>query len=197
MTAFLTAFLTAFILVTIAEMADKTQLLTLSLSCRYPARRVLVGVALAIAVLNLFAVVVGAVAGRFIPVTAVKIGAGALFLAFGLWSLLAKEKVQPEEDSKVKNGRYVVLAVTGAFLLAEIGDKTQLATLSLGARFDGSVWDSLGVWLGASVGMILANVLAVVVGHFAGRRIPAKLMKRISAVLFIGFGIWTLVDTLV
>ena len=156
----------------------------------------LVGVALAIAVLNLFAVMVGAVAGRFIPVTAVKIGAGALFLAFGLWSLLVKEKEPPEEDCEVKSGRYVILAVTGAFLLAEIGDKTQLATLSLGARFDGSIWDSLGVWLGTSVGMILANVLAVVVGHFAGRRIPAKLMKRISAVLLTGFGIWTLVDAL-
>ncbi|MBC7292593.1 MAG: TMEM165/GDT1 family protein, partial [Thermoleophilia bacterium] len=63
----MTAFITAFRLVTVAEMADKTQLLTLSLACRYPARKVLLGVALAIAALNLLAVVVGAVAGRFIP----------------------------------------------------------------------------------------------------------------------------------
>jgi Ca2+/H+ antiporter, TMEM165/GDT1 family len=193
----MTAFLTAFVLVTIAEMADKTQLLTLSLACRYPARRVLVGVALAIAVLNLVAVVIGAVAGRFVPVTAVKIGAGVLFLGFGLWSLLAKEKPPPQEECEVKSGRHVILAVTGAFLLAEIGDKTQLATLSLGARFDGSIWDSVGVWLGATIGMVLANMLAVAGGHLAGRRIPAKLMKRISAALFIGFGIWTLVDALV
>jgi putative Ca2+/H+ antiporter (TMEM165/GDT1 family) len=192
----MTAFLTAFVLVTIAEMADKTQLLTLSLACRYPARRVLVGVGLAIAGLNLLAVVIGAIAGRFIPVTTVKIGAGVLFLGFGLWSLLAKEKPQPEEECEVKSGRYVVLAVTGAFLLAEIGDKTQLATLSLGARFDRSIWESVGVWLGATIGMVLANVLAVVIGNLAGRRIPAKLMKRISGVLFIGFGIWTLVDVL-
>lgn len=192
----MTAFLTAFVLVTIAEMADKTQLLTLSLACRYPARRVLVGVGLAIAVLNLLAVVVGAVAGRFIPLTAVKIGAGVLFLGFGLWNLLVKEKPQPEEECEVKSGKHVILAVTGAFLLAEIGDKTQLATLSLAARFDGGVWNSVGVWLGATIGMVLANVLAVVVGHVAGRRIPAKLMKRISAALFIGFGIWTLVDAL-
>lgn len=192
----MTAFLTAFVLVTIAEMADKTQLLTLSLACRYPARRVLVGVGLAMAVLNLLAVVVGAVAGRFIPLTAVKIGAGVLFMGFGLWNLLVKEKPQPEEECEVKSGTHVILAVMGAFLLAEIGDKTQLATLSLAARFDGSVWDSVGVWSGATIGMVLANVLAVVVGHLAGRRIPAKLMKRISAALFIGFGIWTLVDAL-
>ncbi len=85
----------------------------------------------------------------------------------------------------------------GAFLIAEIGDKTQLATLSLGARFEGSILSSVGVWLGATVGMILANALAVIIGHAAGRRVPEKLMKRISGVLFVGFGIWTLVGALV
>jgi putative Ca2+/H+ antiporter (TMEM165/GDT1 family) len=193
----MTAFITAFVLVTIAEMADKTQLLTLSLACRYPARKVLIGVALAVAVLNLVAVVIGAVAGRFIPITAVKIGAGALFLGFGLWNLLAKDKPQATEECEVRSDKYVILAVMGAFLIAEIGDKTQLATLSLGARFEGSILNSVGVWLGATVGMILANALAVIIGHAAGRRVPEKLMKRISGVLFVGFGIWTLVGAFV
>jgi Ca2+/H+ antiporter, TMEM165/GDT1 family len=53
------------------------------------------------------------------------------------------------------------------------------------------------VWLGATIGMILANALAVVIGHTAGRRVPEKLMKRISGALFIGFGIWTLVEVFV
>jgi putative Ca2+/H+ antiporter (TMEM165/GDT1 family) len=189
-----TAFITAFVLVAIAEMADKTQLLTLSLACRYPARKVLIGVGLAIAMLNVIAVVIGAVAGRFIPVSAVQIGAGVLFIAFGLWNLLAKDKPEQAEECEVRSDKHVVLAVTGAFLLAEIGDKTQLATLSLGARFEGSLLSSVGVWAGATVGMILANALAVIVGHAAGRRVPEKLMKRISGVLFVGFGIWTLVE---
>jgi Ca2+/H+ antiporter, TMEM165/GDT1 family len=191
-----TAFITAFVLVAIAEMADKTQLLTLSLACRYPARKVLIGVGLAIAILNVIAVVIGAVAGRFIPVSAVQIGAGVLFVAFGLWNLLAKHKPEEAEECKVRGDRHVILAVAGAFLLAEIGDKTQLATLSLGARVGGSLLSSVGVWAGATVGMILANALAVIVGHVAGRRVPEKLMKRISGVLFVGFGIWTIVDTL-
>jgi putative Ca2+/H+ antiporter (TMEM165/GDT1 family) len=190
----MTAFITAFVLVAIAEMADKTQLLTLSLACRYPARKVLIGVGLAIAMLNVIAVVIGAVAGRFIPVSAVQIGAGVLFVAFGLWNLLAKDKPEEAEECEVRSDKHVVLAVTGAFLLAEIGDKTQLATLSLGARFEGSLLSSVGVWAGATVGMILANALAVIVGHVAGRRVPEKLMKRISGVLFVGFGIWTLVE---
>jgi putative Ca2+/H+ antiporter (TMEM165/GDT1 family) len=194
----MTAFITSFILVTIAEMADKTQLLTLSLSCRYPARKVLIGVAIAIALLNLAAVVVGAVAGRFIPLTAVRIGAGVLFIGFGLWNLLAKDKPSTEgEDCEVKSTRHIIPAVAGAFFIAEIGDKTQLAVLSLGARFEGSLWSSIGVWLGATIGMILANALAVVIGHTAGRRVPEKLMKRISGALFIGFGIWTLVEVFV
>jgi Ca2+/H+ antiporter, TMEM165/GDT1 family len=192
----MTAFIAAFVLVTVAEMADKTQLLTLSLACRYPARMVLIGVSFAIAVLNLIAVVIGAVAGRFIPVSAVQIGAGALFIAFGLWSLLAKEKPEKAEECEVRSDKHIILAVAGAFLLAEIGDKTQLATISLGARFEGSFLDSVGVWVGATLGMILANALAVIVGHAAGRRVPEKLMKRISGVLFIGFGIWTLVAAL-
>lgn len=190
----MTAFITAFVLVTIAEMADKTQLLTLSLACRYPARKVLIGVAVAIAVLNLIAVVIGAVAGRFIPVTAVKIGAGLIFIAFGLWNLLAKDRSQEGETCEVRSSRYVVLAVAAAFIVAEIGDKTQLATLSLGARFDGGLLNSVGVWLGATLGMILANGLAVIVGHTAGRRVPERLMQRISGGLFIAFGLWTLVD---
>jgi Ca2+/H+ antiporter, TMEM165/GDT1 family len=128
----MTAFVTSFILVTIAEMADKTQLLTLSLSCKYPARKVLIGVAIAIAVLNLVAVVVGAVAGRFIPLTAVRVGAGVLFIGFGLWNLLAKDKpAQEGEECEVKSTRHVIPAVAGAFFIAEIGDKTQLAVLSL------------------------------------------------------------------
>lgn len=190
----MTAFISALVLVTIAEMADKTQLLTLSLACRYPARRVLIGVAIAIALLNLIAVVIGAVAGRFIPVTYVKVGAGLLFIAFGLWNLLAKDKPEEPEDCQVRSGRRITWAVAGAFFVAEIGDKTQLATLSLGARFEGSLLASIGVWAGATIGMIIANSLAVGIGHAAGRRVPERLMKRISGGLFIAFGIWTLVE---
>jgi putative Ca2+/H+ antiporter (TMEM165/GDT1 family) len=190
----MTAFITAFVLVTLAEMADKTQLLTLSLACRYPARKVLIGVAIAIAILNLVAVAIGSVAGHFIPIKAVKIGAGIIFLAFGAWSLLASVKPDEAEDCPVRRDRLVMLSVLGAFLLAEMGDKTQLATMSLGARFDGGFFSSVAVWAGATIGMILANSLAVIIGHTAGRRLPERLMRRISGALFIAFGVWTLVE---
>jgi putative Ca2+/H+ antiporter (TMEM165/GDT1 family) len=199
MIGFLTTFATSFVLVLVAEMADKTQLLTLSLSCRYPARKVLLGVGIAIAVLNLVAVVIGALAGRFIPVMAVKTGAGVLFVGFGVWNLLAREKAQnppPDgEECEVRSaGRLVSLGIAAGFLVAEIGDKTQLATLSLGARYEGDFTASAAVWLGATLGMLLANALAIVAGHLAGRRLPERLMKRISGGLFVAFGVWTLVE---
>jgi len=205
MIAFLTTFATAFVLVLVAEMADKTQLLTLSLSCRYPARKVLLGVGIAVAVLNLVAVVVGALAGRFMPVTAVKIGAGVLFIGFGLWNLLAIERARTKaatedpgaEECEVRpRSRFLVLGIAAGFLVAEIGDKTQLATLSLGARYEGDLTESIAVWLGATVAMILANALAILVGHLAGRRLPEKLLKRLSGGLFVAFGAWTLIEAL-
>lgn len=190
----MTALLTSFLLVALAEMADKTQFLTLSLACRYRLRDVIVGVGLAIAVLNAIAVTVGAVAGRFIPVEAVKIGAGVLFIGFGLWTLLAREKPGEEETAcdRPNGGRWGIVAVAAAFFIAELGDKTQLAALSLAARFDAFVL----VWLGATAGMFVANALAIAVGVLAGKRLPERWLKRLSGALFIGFGVWTLVEAL-
>ncbi len=191
----MTALLTTFFLVGLAEMADKTQLLTLCLTCKYPARKVLLGVALAIAVLNLAAVLVGGLAGQLLPVGPIKIVAGILFLAFGIWTLLAREDPADEAcevttEERVRGG--AVLTVAGAFLVAEIGDKTQLATLSLAARFE----TFFLVWLGASLGMLLANGLAIGGGTLLSDRVPEATLKKISGALFIAFGIWTLVDVL-
>lgn len=187
------ALLTAFLLVGVAEMADKTQLLTLSLACRYPWRQVLLGVAISTAILNGIAVGVGAVLGRFLPVTPLKLAAGLAFIGFGLWTLLGKEREEKEESPQTKPQRFAFLGIAGAFLLAEIGDKTQLATLSLAARYDAYLW----VWVGATLGMLAANGLAILLGVLAGKRLPEAVMKKVSAALFIGFGLWTLIDALV
>jgi len=192
----MTALLTSFFLVGIAEMADKTQLLTLCLTCKYPARKVLLGVALAIALLNLAAVAVGGLAGELLPVVPIKIAAGVLFLGFGVWTLLSRDQSETEEACDVTEGgglpRNAVLTIAAAFLVAEIGDKTQLATLSLAARFEAFAM----VWVGASLGMLAANALAIVGGSLLSDRVPEALLKRISGLLFIAFGIWTLVDVL-
>jgi Ca2+/H+ antiporter, TMEM165/GDT1 family len=187
----MTALLSSFLLILLAEMADKTQLLTLCLTCRYPVRKVLLGVTLAIALLNLLAVGLGGLAENYLPRTAVGVGAGLLFIAFGLWAL--RPSPGDEDDQcETRPARKVVLAVALAFFVAELGDKTQLAALSLGARF-GEFWP---VWLGATAGMVLANSLAVGGGALLGSRLDQRTLQRFSALLFIAFGVWTLVAVL-
>lgn len=193
----MTALFTTFFLVGIAEMADKTQLLTLCLTCKYPARKVLIGVGVAIAILNLIAVAVGGLAGQLLPVTPIKIAAGVMFLGFGVWTLVANGGDQDEEACDIEPAGGIrgnaILAVAAAFFVAEIGDKTQLATLSLAARFESLVL----VWAGACLGMLAANGLAIWGGSLLNDRLPETALKKISGVLFIAFGIWTLVDALV
>ncbi len=191
----MTAFITAFLLVCVAEMADKTQLLTLCLTCRYPVRKVLLGITLAISLLNLGAVAIGGLVGEFLPVTPVKIGAGLLFIGFGIWTLVSTNGADEEESCETSPSRGAVTAVFLAFLVAELGDKTQLATISLSARFSG-FGGAATVWLGATLGMLAANSLAIGGGTLLGNRLSERTLKRASAVLFIAFGLWTLADAL-
>jgi len=193
----MTAFFTAFFLVALAEMADKTQILTLSLACRYPPRKVLLGVALAIGLLSLVAVAAGALLGQLLPIMWVKVAAGALFIGFGVWTLLANgDEEEEDEDGKTGPGRHAVPAVMGAFIIAEIGDKTQLATFTLAARYE--TWHAYAlVWLGATLGMLLANGLAIGGGALLAKRMPRRLLMRLSGVLFLLVGVWTILDALV
>lgn len=185
----MTALLTSFGLVALAEMADKTQLLTLCLTCRYPARKVLLGVALSVAVLNLLAVALGGAIGHLLPVDLVRAGAGLLFVGFGIWTIWT---VPSEEDEacETSTARSPVIAVALAFFVAELGDKTQLATLSLAARFS----SLLPVWLGATAGMIAANGLAIGGGTALARRIPESTLRRLAGALFVLFGALTLLS---
>ncbi len=189
----MSAFFASLMLVTIAEMADKTQLLTLSLSCRYPARKVLIGIALAITVLNAGAVLLGDLAGNFLPVTPVKTVAGLIFLGFGLWTLLSRPAEQAEDEScEIDTHRRAVIAVALAFFVAEMGDKTQLAVLSLAAKYNAF----LPVWAGATLGLLAANGLAIAGGSVLGDRLPERTVRRISGILFVIFGLWTLAGVL-
>ena len=185
------ALVTTFALILLAEMADKSQLLTLCLTCRYPAHKVLLGVTLAVGLLNLLAVGVGGAVGQLLPVDVVRPAAGVLFVGFGIWILLSPD---PEEDEVCETGfrRSAVLAVALAFFLAEFGDKTQLAALSLAARYD----QMLPVWAGATLAMVGANALAIGGGSLLGSRLSASTLRRFSGVLFVVFGVLTLASTL-
>lgn len=177
----MTAYWTSLALVVLAEMGDKTQLLAMALACRYPWRTVLGGVFAGSLASHLLAAVVGAQLAHLIPMEVLQGAAAGAFILFGLWTLAASADAEVLGPSS----RGPFLTVFLAFSLAELGDKTQLASLALAARF-GSF---LPVWLGATTAMMIANGPAILVGAAFCSRLPRKKLRLASSALFIAFGL--------
>ncbi|KAF0808532.1 hypothetical protein A6D6_00241 [Alcanivorax xiamenensis] len=180
------AFLSSAVLVTLGEIGDKTQLLSLALVCRF--RKpwpILAGVVIATLINHGLSVWFGDWLSTHIPEQWLRWILGAGFIGLGLWMLI------PDKDEEVKAdprfGPFLTALVL--FFIAEIGDKTQLATVALAVRFQ-EFWPVL---LGSTAGMIAANLPVIWVAHrLAGERLE-RWAHRISAALFIVFGIWALV----
>ncbi|HEU5082005.1 MAG TPA: TMEM165/GDT1 family protein [Acidimicrobiales bacterium] len=182
--------LSALGLVFLAELGDKTQLVALGMGARHKLGPVLVGVALAYAVTNLLSVVVGGLLGAALPTRAIGIGGGILFLGFAVWNLLGAEE-EDEEGEVASTGRRVVLSVAVAMFVAELGDKTMLATATLAAQ-----GNPVLVWIGATIGIILSGFVGVLVGRATGARLPERAIRIGSSVLFAAFGVGLIVTNL-
>jgi Ca2+/H+ antiporter, TMEM165/GDT1 family len=183
----LTAFWIALSLVFIAEMGDKTQLVALAFATRFRAGVVLAGVFAATLVIHLGSVAIGEVAGQALPRFWIDLLAGIAFIGFGLWTLRGDE-LDDDEKAPGRFGPFLTVATT--FFLAELGDKTMLATVTIASQQSSFV----GVWLGSTVGMVLADGLAIVVGQMMGKRLPHKLIQYAAALIFIASGVFTLVQ---
>lgn len=182
------AFAASFFFILIAEMGDKTQLVALSFATRYKPWKVLFGITISTLLVFLVSSLIGAELARFIPMKVLKIVVGLSFIGFGLWTLRG-DKV--EEDGK--QSRFgPVMTVATAFFIAEMGDKTQLATLALAAPYRTFV----AVWMGSTLGMIIADGLAIVVGVIAGKKLPEHVIRYVSATIFFIAGIATIVEAL-
>lgn len=188
MDGFLVAFAVSFGVVFVAELGDKSQLMALTFATRYRAVPVLVGITLAAAVTHLVSVAVGYGLGASLPTGWITLVAALVFLGFGLWNLRPGGHDDGGPDARPGRGSAVV-TVSVAFFLAELGDKTMLATIALGARYD---W--VGVWLGSTAGMVAVGALAIVVGRTLGRRLPERVVAVGGAVLFLAFGTVMLVE---
>ncbi|HAS11967.1 MAG TPA: hypothetical protein DCS55_15835 [Acidimicrobiaceae bacterium] len=171
-------------IVFLAELGDKTQLVALGFGARHRLGPVLAGVALAYAATNLLSVVVGGLLGAALPTRALGLGGGVLFIGFALWSLRSKDD---EDDDGVAastgHGR-VVLSVAAAMFVAELGDKTMLATATLAAQ-----GNPVLVWVGATIGIIASGSVGVLVGRATGARLPERTIRIGSAALFAVFGV--------
>jgi putative Ca2+/H+ antiporter (TMEM165/GDT1 family) len=168
----------------VAELGDKSQLIALTFAARGRPFAVLGGIAVACAVLQAIAVGVGAAVSEALPQRTIEVVAGVAFLAFALWALRGHDD---DEDITVDVPRAagrIALAAGSAFFLAELGDKTQLATLALA-----STNGVLGTWVGAVVGEVAADALAVLIGAKVGARLPERALQLVSAAAFVLFGV--------
>lgn len=186
------AALLAFVVVFLAELGDKTQLLAVSLATRYRASIVLVGIAMAFALTQGFAALVGGVLGAALPETAIEIGAAIIFLGFAVWTWRGADiDHRPEVNVRNSSGFRALAGITLAMTIGELGDKTMLATVTLAADRN-PVW----VWLGGTMGATASACLGVLVGLMLGSRLPERTTKRVAAVLFALFGVLLLADAL-
>ena len=174
----------SFVVVLLAELGDKSQLMTLAFAARYRARTVLVAVGIAALLVTGLAVLVGSVLGSFVPSHVVAVAAGIVFLVFAAWTLRGDDRTAAGEAAPVGTSRRAILAIASAFVLAEIGDKTMLAIVTLAATED-----PVGTWLGSSFGMLAADALAIAAGAFLGSRLPERAIRAIAAMAFAVFGV--------
>lgn len=184
------AFLATFGLVFIAEVGDKSMLLVMTLATRYRPWWVFIAVSTESAVVMALAVSVGAAAGALLPERALEIAAGLAFLGFGVWALrdsAAEEEVVEAGGARTAFAVIAVLAVT--LFVAELGDKTQIATLSLASVHPGK---GVAVWAGATLGMVVGDGLAILLGHRLTRLLSPHVVGRLAGAIFVLTGLVTL-----
>jgi Ca2+/H+ antiporter, TMEM165/GDT1 family len=186
--AFMEAFLVSTGLVALAEIGDKTQLLSLVLAARF--RRpwpIVAGILVATLLNHAAAGAFGAWITSFFGEQALTRILGASFIAMAVW-ILVPDKLDDEDPAK-KLARGVFLTTTVLFFLAEIGDKTQVATVMLAARYQALV----AVVLGTTLGMMLANVPVVFFGEKLAQRMPVSIVRRVTSAAFAILGVVALV----
>ena len=175
--------LAALALVFVAELGDKTQLVALGFGARHRLAPVLLGVVIAYMITNLLSVGIGGLLGAALPTRAIGLAGGVMFLGFALWNLRAEPEEEDEEAMAGGQGS-VVVSVALAMIVAEMGDKTMLATATLAAQ-----GNPVLVWIGATIGIILSGTLGVLLGRFFGARLPERATRIGSSVLFAVFGV--------
>ena len=183
------ALLTSTLTVTLAEMGDKTQLLSLLLAARFANKpAIIAGILLATLLNHAASAWLGSWLAHWLNSHWFDWLLAASFIGLGLWLLI------PDKDEEVSRhfdhlGAFAVATVL--FFLAEIGDKTQVATVLLAAQFQSLLW----VTLGTTLGMLIANVPVVYLGDHLLKRLPMNHLHRVASVLFIAVGIWVLLSS--
>lgn len=184
------AFLTSTAVVALAEIGDKTQLLAIVLAARFKQPLAIIAGIFAATIANHFlAALIGTQAASLLDGPGFRLIIAASFIAMAAWTLIPDKLDDEPQPKPARFGAFV--ATTIAFFLVEMGDKTQIATVALGARFH----DVIAVTMGTTLGMMLANVPAVFLGNELLKRVPLKIVRWVAAGLFLAIGFWLLAQT--
>ena len=181
--------LRAFILIFIAEMGDKTQILAMTFATKYPVKKVLLGIAIGSFLNHGLAVILGSLLSTIIPNNTIQMFAGVVFIFFALWSLKTESN---EEDKNVNIKFGPVITVSLAFFLGELGDKTQLTAVTLAADAN---YPYL-ILIGTVAGMLATGSLGIFVGKKLSNKIPDLAIKLFASAIFLFFGIQKLLQTM-
>jgi putative Ca2+/H+ antiporter (TMEM165/GDT1 family) len=173
----------------VAELGDKSQLMTMTYALRHRWWVVLSGVGIAAVMVHGLSVAIGHFLGLTLPERPIAFAAAIAFLLFAVWTWRGGRRGD-EDAPPVAEPRHVLLAVVSSFVLAELGDKTMLATMALASDHN---W--AGVWIGSTVGMMLADGVAIAAGAVLHRRLPEHFLHVLASVLFLLFGLWLLFDS--
>lgn len=187
----LSAFFLAFGVIFVAELGDKSQLMALAFATRFRTWPVIVAITIATAIVHLASVGIGGVMGAALPTTFINVVGALAFLVFGLWTLRGDELTEEDKESTKISSKNIIISVGTVFFLAELGDKTMLATVTLATNHG-----IVGTWAGSTVGMVAADALAIVVGKALGDRLPEKTIRIGSAIAFFVFAALMLFDSL-
>lgn len=183
------ALLTSTAVVTLAEIGDKTQLLAIVLATRFRKPVPIIGGIFVATVANHFlAALLGSEVASILDGQWFRYAVAASFIAMAAWTLIP-DKLDDDEQKPARFGAFITTLI--AFFLVEMGDKTQIATVALGARFH----DIFSVTMGTTLGMMLANVPAVFLGHEVLKYVPLNIVRMIAAGLFLLIGVWVLAQT--
>jgi putative Ca2+/H+ antiporter (TMEM165/GDT1 family) len=184
----LTAILVSFGVVFLAELPDKSQLMTMTYALRFRWWVVLCGAAAAAFMVHGLSVTIGHFLGLTLPHRPMALAAAVAFLAFAVWTWRQSRHVGAA-IATTPRPRFVLLAIISSYVLAELGDMTMLASIALAANHN---W--IGVWIGATAAMVAANGLAIAMASALHRRLPTRFLHLLASVLFLLFGLWLLFD---
>ena len=183
-------FLASTAVVALAEIGDKTMLLAIVLAARLRAPwQILAGIFVATIANHGLAALVGQEVAGLLNAPWFRIAVALGFIAMAAWTLVP-DKIDENEPLKAPSGAGVFMTTLIAFFLVEMGDKTQVATIALGARFD----NLIAVTAGTTLGMMVANVPAVLFGEALAKKVPMRALQVGAALLFLGLGLWMIAD---